>query len=311
MKTLLGAYANGNSNVLLFSDGTKLRITNPDSKEVGLFESVDLKVTSKCKHNCPFCYEGSSPEGDQADPGAWSKLFDTMHPFTELAIGGGNPLEYFALERLLYKFNHLSLVSNITINYKDLFEKLDWLKKAKADKLLYGIGVSMPRLKDEWDDHLLDTIRELDAVMHVITGVTPVESIQKALYRNMKILFLGYKDVGRGFDYYYDNVRDIEFCEEELRRLIPKWVIEEAFDVMSFDNLAIESLNIKELFDSEHYNRIYMGDDGSHTMYIDLVGETFAKNSVTSLKYKLLRDYTAQDVWDIIQGRKKGIIVSL
>lgn len=311
MKTILGAYANGSSNVLLFSDGTKLRITNPGAGGPRLFESVDLKVTSKCKHGCPFCYEDAQPSGGHADLEAWTKLFETMHPFTEIAIGGGNPLEYFGLERMLYRFNNLSLVSNITINYKDLYENLDWLKSFKSKNMLYGIGVSMPVTREEWDDHLLDTIRELDAVMHVITGVTPLSAIKKAMYRNMNILFLGYKERGRGIDYYACNAQTVDCEPAEITAILPQWVNDKAFNVMSFDNLAIKDLDIRDLLNSEYYNRIYMGDDGSHTMYIDLVDETFAKSSIEFVRYKLLKDYTAQDVWDIVQGRKKGIVAQL
>ena len=51
-----------------------------------------------------------------------------------------------------------------------------------------------------------------------------------------------------------------------------------SFKVLSFDNLALEQLNIKKYVSPEDWKTHYMGDDGSFTMYIDLVKEEFAKN---------------------------------
>jgi len=52
--------------------------------------------------------------------------------------------------------------------------------------------------------------------------------------------------------------------------------------VVSFDNLAIEQLNVKELLfkdKQDEWDEFYMGDDGNFTLYIDAVNQTFAKNS--------------------------------
>jgi len=48
---------------------------------------------------------------------------------------------------------------------------------------------------------------------------------------------------------------------------------------LSFDNLAIEQLNVKRLFTVEGWERFYMGDDFCFTMYIDAVKQEFAPTS--------------------------------
>lgn len=62
------------------------------------------------------------------------------------------------------------------------------------------------------------------------------------------------------------------------------------FKVVSFDNLAIEQLDVKRLLSQEEWNSFYMGDDGKYTMYIDLVKKQFASCSVAIERFDLLDD---------------------
>ena len=52
------------------------------------------------------------------------------------------------------------------------------------------------------------------------------------------------------------------------------------FNVVSFDNLAIEQLDVKRLLSDEEWNEFYMGDDSVFTFYLDLVDSKFAGNSL-------------------------------
>ena len=45
---------------------------------------------------------------------------------------------------------------------------------------------------------------------------------------------------------------------------------------------------MKNQLPNEEYERHYMGDDGKFTMYIDLVNQKFAKNSISNVRYDLL-----------------------
>jgi hypothetical protein len=62
------------------------------------------------------------------------------------------------------------------------------------------------------------------------------------------------------------------------------------FNVVSFDNLAIEQLNVKSLLSQEEWDEFYAGDDGTHTYYIDMVERKFAKSSTADFdkRYDLL-----------------------
>ena len=50
------------------------------------------------------------------------------------------------------------------------------------------------------------------------------------------------------------------------------------FDVVSFDNLAIKQLCVKDILSTKEWNEFYMGDDGAATMYADLVEKKFANS---------------------------------
>ena len=53
---ILGVYKNGNYNVTILSDGTKIRKTEEDEFIPEFPENADVKITDKCSQCCPFCF---------------------------------------------------------------------------------------------------------------------------------------------------------------------------------------------------------------------------------------------------------------
>lgn len=102
------------------------------------------------------------------------------------------------------------------------------------------------------------------------------------------MLILGYKHLRRGNDYFETEQNDIEVKQqwlyENLEDIIQK------FKVVSFDNLAIEQLDVKRLLTQEEWDEFYMGDDGVMTYYIDMVERKFAQSSTAPFdkRYDLL-----------------------
>ena len=62
------------------------------------------------------------------------------------------------------------------------------------------------------------------------------------------------------------------------------------FKCISFDNLALEQLEIKKLISKQAWESMYMGDDGEASMYIDLVERKFARSSTSEVRYDLEDD---------------------
>ena len=86
---LLGRYKNGNFHVAIFDDGTKIRETNDEEFTPDFAENMDIKICNVCDVLCPFCHEGSTKNGKLGDI-LNEKFIDTLHPYQEVAIGGGD-----------------------------------------------------------------------------------------------------------------------------------------------------------------------------------------------------------------------------
>ena len=63
MKKLISRYKNGNYNVAIFEDGTKIRFNDLDNLKPDFPESMDMKISNYCPFNCPMCHEKSSTNG--------------------------------------------------------------------------------------------------------------------------------------------------------------------------------------------------------------------------------------------------------
>lgn len=290
---LLSKYNNGNYTVEIYDDGTKIRETEEESFDASFPENIDLKITNYCENNCNFCYESSSIEGKHADLDV--EFFKTLKPYTELAIGGGNPLSHPQLFEFLTMLKEYNIIANITVRQNDFMSNLGLLKEYSDNKLLYGIGVSLVDANEEF-------IREIqkfpNAVIHTITGILTKEQLLKLVYKNLKVLVLGYKTCGRGISYqnnFEDDVsKNINFIKTNIIKIV------HLFNVVSFDNLALEQLNLQEQIDTKTWEECYMGDDGQYTMYIDLVNKTFSKNSITKDRFELKDDIT--DMFNIVKN---------
>jgi hypothetical protein len=69
--------------------------------------------------------------------------------------------------------------------------------------------------------------------------------------------------------------------------------------------LAIERLHVKDYLGESEYNKIYMGEDGEFTFYIDLVKGIFAKSSLDikdGRTYEIADGMTITDCFNVIRG---------
>lgn len=233
---LLGKYKNGNYFVRLYDDGTKIRENDLDFFECDTVESMDIKITNKCDRNCKMCHENSTVDGKHADILSYSFL-DQLHPYCELAIGGGNPLEHPDLETFLQKCKYRKHIPNMTINQVHFEKEFDRIKQYCDEKLIYGLGVSLVKVTPEF----IEKIKQIPtAVIHVINGLVSREDLIALAHNNLKILILGYKEVRRGKQLYSVNSNEIEMKKQILKELLPMIKDGLWFKVISFDNLALK-----------------------------------------------------------------------
>lgn len=272
---LLGKVHNGNYDMYLFDDGTKIRKNDLDNLTPDYPESMDIKITNQCDIGCKFCHEASTKDGKHGDI-LNLKFLDTLLPYTELAIGGGNPLSHPDLIPFLMLCKSKKLICNITVNQAHFMKDQYLLKSLVADKLIYGLGVSLVSITPEF----IEAVKQFpNAVIHLINGIHHLDTIKQLYDNNLKILILGYKEFRRGKDFYNEAV---EQEKQKIKNAIRE--ITEHFNVVSFDNLALEQLQIKNILTEEEWNEFFMGNDGSHTLFIDTVDKTFSTSSTTPIE---------------------------
>ena len=280
-------YQNGNYVVTIDTkDGTKVRENDLDFFKADFPESMDIKITNRCDMGCPQCHENSTKDG--LNGVIMSEGFiDKLHPYTELAIGGGNPLEHPDLVPFLEKCKGLSLIPSMTVNQIHFMNNKNFLKHLVEQKLIYGLGISLTHITDEF----IEAVKEFpNAVIHVINGIVHPVQLETLANKGFKILILGYKEFRRGEIMYQHQSAAIEQLKQMLYDRLPQMIDENWFEVVSFDNLAIKQLDAQRLMSSEDWEQFYMGDDGLATLFVDMVNREFAKSSTSTERYPIEDD---------------------
>ena len=273
----IGKIKNGNYWKILFDDGTIIKYNKLDNLTPEYPDSIDVKITNSCDMGCPMCHENSKPNDKHGDI-MNAKFIETLLPYTELAIGGGNPLEHPDLEAFLEKCKSLKLIPNLTVNQKHFMKDYDRITKLVQNGLIYGVGVSLTNPEEKG---FIERIKAIpNAVIHVINGYHKLDEIEKLYDNNLKMLILGYKTFRRGKDLFEGTNHDIISNRmKDWHDALPE--ITKHFAVVSFDNLALNQLEPKRLLTDDEWNQSYMGEDGTHTMFIDLVKNTYSTSSTT------------------------------
>ena len=277
-RKIIGQYSNGNYKIMLFSDGTKIRLNNEATMKADFPESIDLKISNKCSGPkgfgpCEFCHEQSHPDGKLANLS--HPLLDSIHPYTELALGGGNVFEHPYLNSFLTRMKNQKVICNMTVHLNHFLDKYWDIRAFQEEGKIHGVGVSVNKAIDQ---DIIDKIKSVpNTVVHTIAGIMPMDGYETLYDNNIKLLILGYKMYGRGIKYFEHN--DIMDKIFDLRSNLKDMF--QHFNLISFDNLALKQLEVKEIVSPEVWEKCYMGDDGDYTMYLDMVEEKFSKSSVS------------------------------
>lgn len=294
---LLAKYKNGNVSVTRWDDGTTVRRTEDDEFRPAFVENVDCKITDRCDGGCQFCYEGCTPLGKHGDI-LNDTFINSLHSFTELALNG-NDLSHPHLVTFLSKLKEKKVIANLTVNQIHFERHYNFIKELLDKKLIWGLGISLREPTDVFIN-LVKTIP--NAVIHTINGILTENDLDRLANHDLKILILGYKTTGRGLEYRSKNLKELGKNTTYLGFMLPTIVKEGWFKNLSFDNLAIKQLNVKRLMSEEEWERFYMGDDGTFTFYIDLVSQTFSKNSVIAkVKSIPINGMTIDEMFEVVR----------
>lgn len=272
-RELIGSYTNGNYTTKIYDDGTRIRETEEDEFIPTFAENCDIKITDSCNMGCSFCHEGSTPQGKHGDI-LNPKFLKTFHPYQELALGGGSVFEHPDLIPFLENLKKQKVIANITVHQVHFMQNLELIKKLQEEKLVYGVGVSVSAPTEDLIKALMSVP---NTVCHVINGIWNERVAEMMADKNLKVLILGYKELRRGNEYIatHDEIvaSNKKWLYDSLEKLLKR------FKLISFDNLAIEQLEVKRLLSDEEWETFYQGDDGTSTFYIDAIEQKFAQSS--------------------------------
>lgn len=277
---VLHQYQNGNCQVTLHENGSKAREWPDGAEPLPEFpESVDLKITNQCDKACAWCHESATKDGKHASVGRVVEAVAGLPAGVEIAIGGGNPPAYPSLLDILRTFREKGLIANMTIQGGELFSpqvrmRITYLQR---ERLLYGVGLSDPAFYSVIADKRM---LPANAVCHVIVGIDDPWRAIALRAAGCNVLVLGYKRYGRGADHYTYGV------EKNMARwrYFTRTILRKAEGVLSFDNLALKQLDIRNRIPTDVWSKHYMGDDGAFTMYFDAVKNQYAGSSVGERK---------------------------
>ncbi len=139
-----------------------------------------------------------------------------MHPYQEVALGGGDATSHPDLIPFLQKLKDRKVIVNMTVNQIHFEKKQVLIKKLVDEKLIYGLGVSLVTPTENF----IKLVKQYpNAVIHVINGVLKPSDIQTLENNNLKILILGYKHLRRGDDFYDIDHKNIEIRQSWLMKI--------------------------------------------------------------------------------------------
>lgn len=274
-------YRNGNAVVTLdLRDGTRI-IEYPDNEPLTLQTplNIDIRVSTQCpygynvetqKSTCAFCHESALVDGQECHYGILQQvLMDAKLPRgTEIALGVNQVTE--DLVQFVKNLYRLGLVVNITMNERYITEYGDTGLKQMLP-YVFGLGISYRSLQGCLS--LPDWIADYPhTVIHVINGIDDFDDIKELGIKYHKLLVLGEKDFGFNRGKVDLSTKEHKQWKSNIMQLT------EIFDIISFDNLGLQQLEIRGKITDEEYKSFYQGE---HSMYINAVEQYFAPSSRT------------------------------
>lgn len=267
-------YINGTYQVTQYPDGTRVFDDPSEKFEAEFPDNLDVKITDYCDVGCKFCYENSGITGKHCDINPLIEKLSKIPEGVEVTLGGGNPSSHPKIQELIKALDSQGKIVSMTVNEMSY-------SNTSIPQGLRALGISPIPGEDrkvfepERDDDLI-------LVYHFIAGIHPISQIEKYLKKGKKVLILGYKTVGRGKSVVPEDLREWAngFKRLKFRTIEGKEFPESA--IISVDNLAIEQLDIKNSMTKSEWDLYYLGNDGTHSMYIDAVEGTYSESSTVS-----------------------------
>lgn len=274
-------YRNGNAVVTLdLRDGTRV-VEYPDNEPLTLETplNIDIRVSTQCPYGydantkqstCAFCHESALINGQECDYQALLQVLkDARLPRgTEIALGVNEITD--GIIRFIMRLYFMGLIVNVTMNERYILEYGDTGIR-RLLPYIFGLGISYRSLQGCLS--LPDWIADYPhTVIHAINGIDDFDDVKHLGVKYHKLLVLGEKDFGFNRGKVNLNTPSHKQWKSNIMQLT------KIFDIVSFDNLGLQQLEIRGKITDEEYKSFYQGE---HSMYINAVEQYFAPSSRT------------------------------
>lgn len=275
-------------------------------------ELVDIKVTDRCAMGCTFCYQASTPTGPHGD---WDKAYRLVDYLAEMgvlevAIGGGEPLQWRKFSQFVDLLHRKEITPNVTT-------RIPQRMPPETLPLLGSVGFSCESLEvleetvfdlsildrnDPSEDFPEGEVRTTSClwakkfVVHIALGVTPMEEVLRMVrfckQHYLEVLLLDYKPVGRGESfapYPYTNwvaqiAPIVSPCYSGARSIRGRPHATPIGMRLGIDTGLAQRFRQDLLTILKVDPRLMVGEEGKFSMYIDMVKWSFAKDSYSSAR---------------------------
>lgn len=271
---VIAQYKNGNADITITHDGTR-EIQYEGELSLDFPLNIDIRVSTQCsfglnpktgKAFCDFCHESATTDGVECDYDQLRDKLIGLPKGIELAIGCNKMTS--DLRKFIFWCDMMGYIVNLTVNQGHL-KQFDMISALVECGVIKGLGISYrSSLPFNVPKYILDYEH---TVFHVICGIDSyleVEALSKQGVK--KILVLGEKDFGF-------NLGKVDLTTRKHREWF--WWIHNMFnifDVVSFDNLALQQLNIRRFFTQDNWE---VFNQNEHSFYIDAVNKKLAPSS--------------------------------
>lgn len=270
-------YSNGNALVSISSDGTRQVYSDGDLKlEYPL--NIDVRLSRRCSYGmnpngksvCSFCHESATTDGKDAtisDIRTALDYFDALPKGTEIAVGINQFTD--AVHYFLNSCNKSEFIVNATVNQGHIKKNFQTIISHISAGTITGLGISYRKHSSDIPNELL---KYKNTVVHVIAGIDSIDEVKILAEKGIKkILVLGEKNFGFNFG----KVKLVSQAHRQWYRQIHE--LFKLFEVVSFDNLALEQLNVKRFI--KDWETMYQHE---FSFYVNIVDGTFSPSSRSS-----------------------------
>lgn len=273
---LINKYQNGNALISIFSDGTRY-IEFDDTLKLDYPLNIDIRVSTQCSFGqkpdgspgfCTFCHESARVNGSECNYEELEKKLEDLPQGIELAIGCNN-MTVGLKNFIIWCSSFKGYICNITLNQGHIKKNWGLIDTLINQDYIKGLGISYrSSLKWSVPQSILDY---QNTVFHVIAGIDDIDDIKELANKGVKkILILGEKDFG-----YNSGKVDLNSRKhKEWRWFLPD--LFKLFEVVSFDNLALEQLKPERFLTKKDFSTF---NQGEYSMYINAVEGYYSPSS--------------------------------